>query len=306
VREEDGMGYAEIVAGIQRRIERGELRPGDRVPSTRQLVREWGVAMATATKALTALRQAGLVVARPGVGTVVADEPPAAPPPRARPAPELTEERVVRAGIGVADAEGVAAVSMRRIAAELGVATMSLYRHVPSKDDLLTAMIEAVFGDVDLPERQPAHWRDRLALSTRTLWRMFRRHPWLATAMSLTRPMALPNQVEYAEWIMRAMADTGLSGYQFMQVHLALINHVRGMALNLEWEALAEQETGRTFEDHVAEQDAAFGALAASGRFPHFAQLSATADFDLDLDEQFEFGLRHLLDGFAAGLVGTA
>lgn len=298
------MGYADIVAGIQRRIERGELVPGDPVPSTRQLVREWGVAMATATKALTALRQAGLVVARPGVGTVVAAEPPAQPEPaRTRAPTELTAARVVRLGIGVADAEGAAAVSMRRIAAELGVATMSLYRHVSSKDDLLIAMTETVFGDLPLPERQPGHWRDRLALAARELWRTFRRHPWLATALSLTRPVALPNQVGYAEWIMRALADTDLSGYQALQVHLALANYVRGLAVNLEWEALAEQDTGRTPEDHLAGQDAAFGRLVASGRFPHFAALATTADFDLDLDEQFEFGLRHLLDGFAASLL---
>ena len=299
------MGYADIVAGIQRRIERGELAPGDRVPSTRQLVREWDVAMATATKALTALRQAGLVVARPGVGTVVAAEPPAAPESvRMRAAaPELTEARVVRAGMDIADAEGVAAVSMRRVAAELGVATMSLYRHVPSKDDLLIAMTEAVFGDFPLAADQPAHWRDRLALAARELWRLFRRHPWLATALSLTRPVALPNQVGYAEWVVGALADTDLSGYQVMQVHLALANYVRGLAVNLEWEALAEQDTGRTTEDHLAGQETAFGSLIASGRFPHFAAMAETVDFDLDLDEQFEFGLRHLLDGFAAGLL---
>ncbi|WP_311931749.1 winged helix-turn-helix domain-containing protein [Microbispora sp. H11081] len=64
--------YQEIAAGIRRRIEAGELRPGDRVPSTREIVREWGVAMATATKVLTELRREGLVHAVPGVGTVVA------------------------------------------------------------------------------------------------------------------------------------------------------------------------------------------------------------------------------------------
>ncbi|MBZ4324459.1 GntR family transcriptional regulator, partial [Streptomyces huiliensis] len=84
-----------IVTEIRRRIEAGELAPGDRVPSTREITRQWGVAMATATKVLTELRHEGLVRAVPGVGTVVAAPPrrpgrparrPATPPPA--PAPD--------------------------------------------------------------------------------------------------------------------------------------------------------------------------------------------------------------------------
>ncbi|MFD0358781.1 winged helix-turn-helix domain-containing protein, partial [Streptomyces sp. NPDC127110] len=67
--------YARIAAELRRRIESGELRPGDRVPSTRAITQRWGVAMATASKVLAALGQEGLVRAVPGVGTVVADPP---------------------------------------------------------------------------------------------------------------------------------------------------------------------------------------------------------------------------------------
>src|SRR5437763_16528864 len=116
--------YARIVAELERRIAAGELRPGDRVPSTRQLTQEWGGARATATRALSALRQQGLVHAVQGVGTVVADPK---RPARAEPGHELTRERIVRAAIAIADDEGLAAVSMRRIATELHAATMSLY-----------------------------------------------------------------------------------------------------------------------------------------------------------------------------------
>ncbi|MFE2141075.1 GntR family transcriptional regulator, partial [Streptomyces sp. NPDC059456] len=81
--------YLRIVGEIRRRITAGELAPGDRVPSTRQVAREWDVASATAAKALTALRVEGLVETRPRTGTVVAARPPAAPapPPPAPPAP---------------------------------------------------------------------------------------------------------------------------------------------------------------------------------------------------------------------------
>src|SRR5271154_2012303 len=110
--------YSRIVDELRGRIESGVLEPGDRIPSTRDIVKQWGVAMATATKVISQLRTEGLVSATPGVGTVVAD------------VGGVTAERIVEAAVAVADAEGLSAVSMRRVASEIGVATMSLYRHV--------------------------------------------------------------------------------------------------------------------------------------------------------------------------------
>src|SRR5690349_14654747 len=106
--------YRRIVAEISARVAAGTLRPGDRIPSARQITREWGVAIATATKVLATLRQEGVVRPVPGVGTVVtggAPQPPVAvrPDPSREPAREPTRERIVRAAIAVADAEGLAA-----------------------------------------------------------------------------------------------------------------------------------------------------------------------------------------------------
>src|SRR4051812_45530187 len=135
--------YLRIVAELRDRITAGELRAGERVPSTRQITQDWGVAMATATKVLAALQQDGLVRAVPGVGTVVSGAQNAPRPRRLRePSDGLTQDRIVRTAIQIADAEGSAALSMRRVAAELGVATMSIYRHVRGKDELLIAMID--------------------------------------------------------------------------------------------------------------------------------------------------------------------
>src|SRR4051812_2488651 len=114
--------YRRIVHEGRRRIEAGELRPGDRVPSARAITKEWGVAIATATKAHAALREEGLTISRPGVGTVVAG-------PAPRRDHELTRDRIVATAIAIADADGLAELSMRRIAGALGVSTMSLYRH---------------------------------------------------------------------------------------------------------------------------------------------------------------------------------
>ncbi len=298
---------AEIAASIRRKIASGELRPGDRVPSTRQITRQWGVAMATATRVLTTLQREGLVVARAGVGTVVASAPPSAPPVRrTRSAPrEVTREDVVRTAMAVSDAEGSASLSMRRVATELGVATMSLYRHVPSKDDLVALMIDTAFGDHRITEPLPGDWRTALEIGARRLWTIFRRHPWAAPVMSLTRPQITPNVLAYSEWVMSAVHANGLPAEMIFRVHLTLFSHVRGFAVSLEPEALAEQETGLTYEEFVGTQDAAFATLLASGAYPTFQAVVSASDFDLDLDEQFEFGLRHLLDGLAGLPMGS-
>lgn len=293
----------EIAATIRRRIATGALKPGDRVPSTRQITKEWGVAMATATRVLQALQQEGLVVARPGIGTVVAPASSAAPVPPAvlsrPPAPEITREQVVRTAMAIADAEGSGALSMRRVATELGVATMSLYRHVPSKDDLVTQMIDAAFGDHPFTAPPPEDWRAALELAGRQLWTIFRRHPWVAPVMSLTRPQVTPHPIAYGEWVMSALHRAGFDAYRIFQVHVTLFSHVRGLAISLEPEAVAQQETGLTYDEFIDTHDAEFRALITSGAYPTFQAVAASADFDLDLDEQFEFGLRHLLDGLA-------
>lgn len=292
---------ADIADSIRRRIASGELKPGDRVPSTRQITRRWGVAMATATRVLTTLQQEGLVVARPGVGTVVASAPvvaEAAPRPRAA-SPEVGRDDVVRAAMAIADAEGSAAVSMRRVATELGVATMSLYRHVPSKDELVERMVDMAFADHPFTSPPPDDWVGALEMAARHLWVIFGRHRWVAAVMSFTRPQITPNVLVYAEWVMSALHAAGLHPRRIFQVHLTLFTHVRGLAVSFEPEAIAEQETGRAYGEIADEQDAAVATLMSSGAYPTFQAVAAAAEFDLDLDEQFEFGLGHLLAGLA-------
>ncbi len=295
---------ARIVADIRRRIAAGELRPGDRVPSTRQITRDWGVAIATATKALAALRREGLVRAVPGVGTVVDSREPAPQPARRRearePERELTREQVVRAAIAAADAEGLAALSMRRVAADLGLPTMSLYRYLPGKDELVLLMADAVMGEERLPEPPPPGWRPQLELLARLQWRLYRRHPWVPHVISMTRPQLLPNGVDHTEWALRALHGLGLPPNEVLHGAVTLLGYVRATALNLEWEAQAREETGVTDEEWMEAQDPAMAELLATGRYPTFAALVRTGELDLDLDSLFEHGLQQLLDGLAA------
>jgi AcrR family transcriptional regulator len=295
--------YLRIVEDIRHRIDSGELRPGDQVPSARRITQEWNVAIATATKVLATLQQEGLVKAVPGVGTVVAAEPLGKPHPRtprrhqsARAhEPELTRERIVRTAIDIADAEGVAALSMRRIATDLGVATMSLYRHVRSKDDLVLFMIDAAIGEDEFPQTPPDGWRARFELSTRLLWTGFRRHPWLARALSITRPQLVPNALRHTEWALSALEGFGLSPSDMMHVHLLLFSYVRGLAMNFEAEAEAEQDTGMTSDEWMQTQEDELTAIASSDGFKAFLRAAENSSFDLDLDTLFEFGLTRML-----------
>ncbi|MBN6036606.1 TetR/AcrR family transcriptional regulator C-terminal domain-containing protein [Amycolatopsis sp. 195334CR] len=298
--------YARIVDEIKARIEAGELKPGDRVPSTRQITQDWGVAMATATKVLTTLRRAGLVRAVPGVGTVVRTTEVPAPPVRATrrrmAEAELSREAVVRRAIEIADAEGLPALSMRRVATDLGAATMSLYRYVPGKDELVLLMANACFGELLLPAEAPPGWRARLELAARTQWQTYRRHPWLAQVISMTRPQPLENLLRHAEWAIQALRELGLPRSTTLYFHLAVFGYVRGAAANLEPEAEAERETGLSADEWLETQETEFNRIVASGAIPAFADLARHDDFDLDLDVLFELGLRWTLDGIAASL----
>jgi AcrR family transcriptional regulator len=305
--------YRRIADEIRARIAEGELRPGDQVPSARAITREWAVALATATKVLATLHAEGVTQPLPGRGTVVTG--PAAPatpgPPTATTTPaarrhageDLTRERIVAAAIRVADAEGLAQLSMRRIATELGASPMSLYRHVNGKDELLMTMMDSVFGEEPLPARPPAGWRARLELSSRLEWQAFRRHPWLAPALSITRPQLIPNGMRHTEWALRALDGQGLTIQEAMYIHTTLFTLVRGLALNLEAEAQAEQDSGLTSDEWMQTQERGFRAIAAAGDFPLLNRL-VDSDMEFDLDQLFEFGLGRLLDGVERHLAG--
>jgi DNA-binding transcriptional regulator YhcF (GntR family) len=294
--------YLRIVRELRRRIEAGELRPGERVPSTRRIAQEWGVAMVTAARALARLREDGLVRAVPRVGTVVADPVEQVRPRAVRPVSgtgvdERARQRVVRAAITLADAEGVGALAMRRIATDLGMATMSLYRHVRGKDELIMHMVDMAFGDVPLPDRQPADWRANLALVLRLQWATYRRHPWLAKVMSFTRPPLAPNAMAVTEWTLQALDGYGLDHATMLHIAVTSANYVRGTAVNLEYEADARQDTGLSNDEWLEQLDPTFVRIMASGRFPMMADFAQRDEVDLGLDTLFEFGLTLLLDG---------
>lgn len=293
--------YLRIAADLRRRIAGGTLRPGDRVPSTRQVVRDWGVAMATATRALAVLRDEGLVVTRPGSGTVVRAPDPAV---RSTARGVLTRSRIVEAGIALADAEGLEAVSMRRLAAELGVGPMSLYRHVAGREQLEHLMVRTVLAAHPLPDPGPPGWRAKLELACRVQWRLYRRHPWLPELVSMTRPILAPEAMDHTEWTLRALDGLGLTTAERAREAFTLPALVRGLALTLAAETAAERETGLANDQWWTALDDEVRVLLESGRFP---QLRALGDGQVgDLDGMLDHALARHLDGLALRLARPA
>ncbi|WP_318207805.1 MULTISPECIES: TetR/AcrR family transcriptional regulator C-terminal domain-containing protein [unclassified Streptomyces] len=293
--------YLAIAAELRRRVQVGELGPGDRLPSTRAITREWGVAMATATKALAVLRQEGLVRAEPGVGTVVV---PAAKGARAaggdRAATPLARAEIVAAALALADAEGLNALTMRRVAAMLGVSTMALYRHVPGKPELIRLMTDAVCGEVPLGP-VPAHWRTGLEQGARWLRDVYARHPWLAHAMaSFTRPVATPNAMAYTEWILRVLRGTPLTPIQKLHTHLTVFAYVQGLSMADDLEEQARQDSGISDSEWMEQNEPRFDAIQSGGSYPELASVTSGGGFGLDLRTLFEFGLGRTLDGIAS------
>lgn len=285
--------YQRIVEDLKERIASGDLKAGDHVPSARAITREWGVAIATATKVLAALRQEGLTRVVPGVGTVVTE------PSRGRGA--LTRSRIVAVAVTIADNEGLDALSMRRVATELGVATMSLYRYVQSKEELVLQMIDSVLGGEHFPGLAPAGWRERMEIAARLLWAILRRHPWLAGAMTVSRPQLVPNALAYAEWVLATLDGLGLDANARLYVHITMFSFTRGVALSLAEEAEAEQETGIDADEWMERQAPALEALVA-GHDSAVARLAGEEGLEFDLEGLFEFGLARMLDGVEAWL----
>ncbi|WP_442790410.1 GntR family transcriptional regulator [Nonomuraea sp. NBC_01738] len=274
--------YLRIVADIERRIAEGELRPGDPVPTTRAIMGEWGVAMATATKALTALKQAGAIESTSRVGTVVA-----ARRLPSRSAGGVERDRVVRVAMEIADTDGLAALSMRAVAGRLGMATMTLYRHLEAKAELTQLITDAAFAEIDYPAPPPG-WRSHLRVAAELQWALYRRHPWLPRLVSITRPATLPGQLAYGVWTLGALDGLGLDPITRMHVYGTIVNYVRGTAINIESEALAEQDTGMT--------SVQWGQAKLSAERRLIAQV-AEPGAELDLESLFTFGLERLLDG---------
>lgn len=228
------------------------------------------------------------------------------PEPPGRPTTTLSRAVIVAAAIEIADAEGARALTMRRIGAAVGAATpMSLYRYVGSKDGLVDLMIDAVYGEIPLPDRA-GHWRaafERLALDT---WTVVLRHLWFAELVH-TRPPIGPNALRYFDFRFSLLEPLGLSADDMSRLTDAVDGHLIGAALALTEETRMRERTGlHTDEELAATAAPLLEPLLADGRYPSFARWHAARSPSSPADN-VEWSLRCLLDGVTARLaIGEA
>lgn len=214
-------------------------------------------------------------------------------PPRKGPRRELSLARLVEAGVALADRDGLDAVSMSRVAGELGVSTMALYRYVASKDELLTLMVDAAYGPP--PEVLPGEgWREGLSRWAWAERAVLQRHPWILV-VPIGGPPITPNGVGWFERGVWCLRDTSLAEGEKLSALLLVTGFVRNEAtLMIQIQAAAEPG---------GEIMPAYGRLLATliGR-ESYPALSAALDagaFDEpdDPDAEFIFGLARVLDG---------
>ncbi|MDA3644687.1 TetR/AcrR family transcriptional regulator [Saccharopolyspora indica] len=209
----------------------------------------------------------------------------ARPAPRRGPKPALSLERIARTGIELADAEGLAAVSMQRVAAELGFTKMSLYRYVPGKAELVALMADLAMG---APPELDGGWRERLDAWTRALLPRFTQHPWVLEATTGPR-LPGPNELAWTEAAIAALDGTGLRGSERMDAVVVLVGHVRGIAQQAA--ATPDGNPDQQLSSKLAELLREHG-----DRFP--ALTNALTDTE-GQDQALDFGLARILDGLA-------
>lgn len=218
------------------------------------------------------------------------------------PRPAHNRDEIALACVRVADADGIDAVSMRRIASELGTGTTSLYRYVSSKDDLYDLMIDAVLGEEQLPV--PAgYWPEDLR--GLAYWKRARilRHPWLAAASG--RPAIGPHGLVVQERSLRAVSGLELTIDEMYIISESLDAYVQGYAMREVAEQQATQRSGLDAEAWMDAQEAYARVIMASGEFPLVSRMWLDADEPHAADRAargFEHGLARLLEGFGASI----
>lgn len=219
---------------------------------------------------------------------------------RSRKGGDLSVERIVRAAIEVADAEGLAALSMRRVAERLGVGTMTLYTHVPGKGELLDVMLDTVYGETARPDQVPEGWRGRLAQIARENFALYLRHPWLLQ-VATTRPPLGPNVIAKYEYELRAVDGIGLTDLEMDAVVTLVTGYVHGAARPAVETAQASRDTGMTEQQWWHAHAPYLEKVLDPSRFPLAARVGTTAGQEYqatgDPARAFEFGLARLLDG---------
>ena len=212
--------------------------------------------------------------------------------------PKLTRDRVLRGAVAVADAGGIASLTIRSLAGELGVKPMSVYYHVANKEEILDGIVDIVFSEIDLPS-VGGDWQVEMRRRARSARRVLRRHPWaLPLLESRTSPGA--KTLGHHDAVLGTLLAAGFSLEMTAHAYALLDAFIYGFAL---------QEASLPFEgpDSVGEVAEPIMELMAAGEYPHMVRMATTYYLQpgYDFGDEFEFGLDLILDALARSIATT-
>ncbi|SHF00787.1 transcriptional regulator, TetR family [Seinonella peptonophila] len=214
---------------------------------------------------------------------------------------EMSLKQILDAAITIADQEGLFAVSMNKVAKSLGFTTMALYRYIPSKEDLILLMQDAVF-DIPIPEEILVDWRKNIREFVFSIMQCYQDHPWLCDVSTSGIPIT-PNNLRIVDWAMRIMANLPLDSNEKISIMVMLTSHARiysAFQQNMEHAVQTGHNTGPV---PGVDYNAALEQLVTSERFPYLRPVILAGayapqdDFKDDYGFEFNFALARILDG---------
>lgn len=229
--------------------------------------------------------------------------------PARGPKPALTLDKIVDAGIRLANRDGLAALSMRLLATELGVGTMSLYRYVPGKAELIDLMVDHAYGpDSSVPNGPQGpgstDWRRALEEIAEGSWELYTTNPWLIQ-VNQARPILGPNSMAGFDYALEALSGLGLRGQEMVGILVAIDNLVLGAARSHVLYQQAAQQSGVSDEEFWRTQEPYMIRALDDGSFPQITHLDDDS-FAQGARHSMRFGLSALLDGFAVLVASRA
>ncbi|MFD9591333.1 TetR/AcrR family transcriptional regulator [Kitasatospora sp. NPDC059973] len=224
-------------------------------------------------------------------------------PGRRGPRPTKSPAEIAAVAIALADADGVDAVTMRRVAQELGVSPMALYTYVPGKAELLDLMLDTVYATMPRSAPSDGGWRARVAAVADDNRALYRAHPWVAS-ISTSRPPLGPGLMAKYEYELCALEGTGLPDVELDAALTHLLGFVQTCARMGADDRAAQQDSAMTDEQWWAANADLLARVFDAERYPVAARVGAAAGEvhtgAYSADHAYAFGLARVLDGFAA------
>lgn len=224
------------------------------------------------------------------------------PSRRRRGQPSLSRDQIVGGAIELLDAEGLAGLSMRRLGTKLGAGATSLYWYVRNKDELLELAIDAIMGEIEIPDPETVGWRAAARELARGMRSLILRHPWM-TALFGVHPTIGPQAMRVGERSIEVLSAAGFSGLEIAHASSLLMSHAIGSATTDAALHKATVGSGKSSKELVEDLQPYIESIAAD--YPGYVKWwseNRTTDLEQMQEDGFTFGLERLLDGLEVWL----